>query len=107
MFDRVWVACPNCGKVVEFQSKAGECDLLRFNVDNAPVDVLIDIMNDPECCDCGTWLAVIDPRAPASIARPEVALVKVKPPENPVIHFDRQYWPVTRAFTKDDIEDNQ
>lgn len=106
MFDRVYVDCPNCGNQVEFQSKVGECNLANFGIDDAPTHVLMDIMNSPERCQCGTWVAVIDPRAPASVVRPETEVVTVFPPDNPAIVWGEVYWPGDRAFTKYDIEEN-
>lgn len=106
MFDRVMVDCPNCGERVEFQSKAGECVLADFGVNDAPVPVLMDIMNIPEHCDCGAWLAVIDPRAPGSFVRPEAEVVRVKEPHQPGFNGYQFVWPDDLDFTKDDIEEN-
>lgn len=106
LFDRVYVECPNCNRDVEFQSNAGECNLERYTLDTAPGEVLIDIMNSPERCQCGTWVAVIDPRAPASVVRPETEVVTVFPPDNPAIVCGEVYWPGDRPFTKEDIEEN-
>ena len=106
MFDRVYVDCPNCNRDVEFQSKAGDCYMLHFNLDDAPVKVLMDIINYPQECECGAWLAVIDPRAPASFVRPEVKVARVKPPYQPPFDGTRLVWPYDRPFTKDDIEED-
>lgn len=106
LFDRVYVDCPNCGNQVEFQSKGGECDLVNFSLDDAPIHVLMDMMNYPQECECGTWLAVIDPRAPASFVRPEVKVARVKHPHHAPFDGARFVWPYDRPFTKDDIEEN-
>ena len=54
MFDRIWVNCPNCGTLVEFQSKAGECILHDYNIYNIPAGIADDIKNDAEMCEkCG------------------------------------------------------
>lgn len=53
-FDSVWVACRGCGNPIEFQSKAGECGLLSYSVDDAPLGILADIDGDSEAClKCG------------------------------------------------------
>lgn len=43
MFDSVWVPCPKCGEVNEFQSKSGECTLASYDLHNAPSDVMTNI----------------------------------------------------------------
>ena len=106
MFDRVMVDCPNCGDRVELQSKAGNCNLDKYTLETAPVQILVDIMNIPEHCDCGAWLAVIDPRAPASFVRPEAEVVRVREPHQPGFNGSQVVWPGSLEFTKDDIEEN-
>ena len=54
MFDRVWVKCPECGKEVEFQSKAGECVLADYTLDNVPLKIGVGLINEKEECEnCG------------------------------------------------------
>ena len=54
MYDSVWVPCTKCNKLVEFQSKAGLCQLSNYNLSNAPADVLGDLAGDVGCCQkCG------------------------------------------------------
>jgi phage FluMu protein Com len=50
MFDSVFVSCPNCGHVVEFQSKAGACNLSAYTVDNVPLKILADIDGESKVC---------------------------------------------------------
>lgn len=59
MFDSVMVPCPTCGECAEFQSKAGDCTLAVYSLDEAPADVLSDIDKQPEACKkCGTVFRV-------------------------------------------------
>ncbi|WP_156829747.1 hypothetical protein [Methylovulum miyakonense] len=43
MFDSVYVPCPKCGELNEFQSKGGDCLLNEYTLENAPANVLLDI----------------------------------------------------------------
>ena len=57
MFDSVYATCPKCSQKVEFQSKAGECLLLRYSVDSVPPEIARDIEGDIEACPkCGEVL---------------------------------------------------
>ena len=59
MFDRVWVECPKCGKGVEFQSKAGDCVLADYTLDNVPIIVGLDLIHEKEKCEnCGAIVIV-------------------------------------------------
>jgi len=53
MFDRVWADCPKCGAKVEFQSKAGKCELIDYDMDSVPPEIARDINADAENCECG------------------------------------------------------
>lgn len=57
MYDSVMVPCPKCGTRVEAQSKAGDCSLATYELDNAPPKVLADVATDgPYYCEnreCG------------------------------------------------------
>lgn len=47
MYDSVIGDCPHCGKQVELQSKAGDCSLDRYEVEEVPVDIAKDLaLND-------------------------------------------------------------
>lgn len=108
LFDSVYVDCPGCNQPVEFQSKADPDPYCRvFKIEDAPTDILIDILNSPEYCQkCGTWLALVDPAIPPGPPpRPAPQIVKVKPPENPRTHFQGfRWWPDDKPFTLADIE---
>jgi|GEM_PF-5357133 len=107
LYDSVYVDCPHCRKRVEFQSKEGECGCHDYTLNDAPTEILWDIMNNPQHCrGCDGWLVLIDPRYPRS-ERPKPALsaFKVKDPENPGAHFQGfKWWPEDHPFTYDDLE---
>ena len=50
MFDRLVVPCPECGEKVEFQSKAGHCNLDSFNLANVPTVIALDLKGEIETC---------------------------------------------------------
>ena len=55
MFDIVNVPCPKCGKLNQFQSKSGYCNLNEFTLQNCPKIVLQDVnRHAPYTCECGT-----------------------------------------------------
>ena len=53
MFDTLMVACPDCGKMIEFQSKAGDCILAEYDVNNVPDEIAVDVKDDISSCECG------------------------------------------------------
>ncbi len=60
-FDSVYFGCPDrqCIGLVEFQSKAGGCDLEVFQPECVPLSIAGDIEGDVEMCpECGTSLKV-------------------------------------------------
>lgn len=60
MFDTIWVPCPTCGKKEGFQSKSGDCLLRDYELDEAPMNVLLDVnRHSPyQCTDCNTVFEV-------------------------------------------------
>ena len=57
MFDSLYVSCPCCGNSVEFQSKAGDCNLNEYTVNNVDPRVALDLQNDEEKCEsCLNWI---------------------------------------------------
>lgn len=66
MFDSVFVRCPKCGGDVEFQSKAGPCELRRYSADSVPPEIAESITGDVSSCSCGERLKI---RPAAPIAR--------------------------------------
>ena len=54
MFDSVWVRCPKCDNNMEFQSKAGVCEMREYcEGDAVPMVVASDVLEDVRRCECG------------------------------------------------------
>ena len=51
MFDSVRAYCPDCGAMLSFQSKVGECSLQEFSADAVPANIAVDIEGDVLACD--------------------------------------------------------
>jgi hypothetical protein len=51
MYDTVFAECPVCRTLVEFQSKAGVCELKKYRLESVPPEVARDIKGDSEICD--------------------------------------------------------
>ena len=108
MFDAVWVPCPNCGKPMEWQTKAGACNMDSYTLETAYPELLTDIMNDARYHEtCGQWVALVDPKFPPPYRpKPNLRAVKVKAPDNPETHFQGfKWWPHDREFTYADLEE--
>lgn len=60
VFDTVRVACPDCGNILDFQSKGGFAPYLcTYDLAHTPKDVLSDVnQHGPESCHCGAWVIV-------------------------------------------------
>lgn len=58
MFDTVLFSCEDCGKMNEFQSKADECILGNYTIDNAPLSILVDMFyaGNIKCEHCGCMM---------------------------------------------------
>jgi len=55
VFDSVMAPCPECGTMNEFQSKGGDCILDRYQLHEAPDNVLADVNRHPvSCLNCAT-----------------------------------------------------
>ena len=60
MFDSLLVNCPNCRGEVEFQSKAGDCNLDVYNIHNVPAQIALDCKTDSEVClTCGRQVKLL------------------------------------------------
>ena len=54
LYDSVLVKCPQCQNEVEFQSKAGECQLNLYHIDSVPIAIASSLNNKmEECEECG------------------------------------------------------
>lgn len=60
VFDSVYVPCVKCKNEIEFQTKSGPCAMLRFGLDVAPYDVMLDINRHGahSCRTCDTKVVV-------------------------------------------------
>lgn len=53
-FDSYIKKCPNCGEPVEFQSKAGECDMLTYEGNSVPPEIAASVNGESRDCEsCG------------------------------------------------------
>lgn len=58
-FDSVVVVCPECETEIQFQSKAGECSMLNYSIDEVPVEIALDLHKKTVRCDkCFTALTL-------------------------------------------------
>jgi hypothetical protein len=69
MFDSVFVKCRNkdCDKVIEFQSKAGPCQLKKYDLDEIPLSVAEDLDNARMTCPKCQYETTI--RIPGSVPK--------------------------------------
>lgn len=56
-FNTIKIPCDNCDHVMEFQSKAGDCNLAEFPLRDAPLRELGDVVHESEegrliCPEC-------------------------------------------------------
>lgn len=52
-FDSVFIKCKGCSAELEFQSKAGDCNLDRYRPHNMPPAIAGDLANSAITCRCG------------------------------------------------------
>lgn len=75
MFDVLSVKCPSCGGTIEFQSKAGPCELVTFHPSHVPVVVAHDLNGRVEQCGgCEQYVVV---RIPGSVSNAIPMIVEV------------------------------
>lgn len=54
MFDEIMINCPRCGESNLEQSKAGDCNLNVYSLNDAPIEILESLTEEPLYCDkCG------------------------------------------------------
>ena len=57
MYDEVMLRCPECETLFTEQSKAGDCNLHCYNLDQCPPEILIDMSKEAIYCPkCRTEL---------------------------------------------------
>lgn len=66
MFDSVMAKCPSCGGEVEFQSKAGRCNLDVYYTEDVPTEIAKDLSGQYENCRKCSFAVRLD-IAPRSI----------------------------------------
>jgi len=60
MFDTIRIKCPKCGNYIEEQSKAGDCLLNTYDLEEAPVALIQDVSGiEYECNSCKCKLIVL------------------------------------------------
>ena len=76
LYDTVHASCPKCGVNLEFQSKAGKCELRDYGASNGvPPAIAADLDGEVlECAECRTRV-VLEQLVPVSKIR-MVAVVK-------------------------------
>jgi DNA-directed RNA polymerase subunit RPC12/RpoP len=53
-FDEVYIRCPHCDDGFHWQSKAHDCLLSNYSLDNAPLAILGDLLDSEIWCEhCG------------------------------------------------------
>jgi hypothetical protein len=85
MFDTIHLPCPCCEKKVPVQAKSGLCALVEYELEEAPVDVLVAVVGrEPfKCESCGTSF-IVDVKVKASTVA--VASNRVSPTRQPREH---------------------
>jgi hypothetical protein len=68
MYDSVVAHCPCCGKVLEFQSKAGDCLLRGFHLDEVPRQIAFDLDGSVTRCSCGQYIRICVVPLPEMVA---------------------------------------
>lgn len=58
MYDRVFIPCIECGRRVEFQSKAGDCLLNSYTIKDIPPEIAGDLDGEKVVCECGTIISI-------------------------------------------------
>ncbi len=58
-FDSVYVTC-NCGERVEFQTKAGPCNMGEYDIDDSDIPSVVagDLDGESQSCSCGIVISI-------------------------------------------------
>lgn len=59
LYDSVWIPCPRCGHEVEFQSKAGRCEMAEYTLATVPPSIAGDVSDDVSQCECGASVKIL------------------------------------------------
>ena len=61
MFDTVVVECPSCQRKLDFQSKAGKCNLQKYVLADVPIAIAEDLDTTKRICICGESIILCNP----------------------------------------------
>jgi len=86
MFDTVHYKCPGCGRMIEEQTKAGDCRMNNYHEGSVPAEIAASEIGSKVDCGCGCTLRV---HSSAPVARVKLYLV-VDGPE--VTESDEVEW---------------
>ena len=63
MYDSVFAPCPCCNQELEWQTKAGDCNLDSYSPEAVPLDVAKGVNGDIRTCSyCGVRVTILIPR---------------------------------------------
>lgn len=71
MSDSVIANCPECSAEIEFQSKAGPCNMYRYHSTSVPAEIAVDLNEEYQterCEGCGTEVRLSAPVPRVSMA---------------------------------------
>jgi len=49
-FDEVTIRCPACGQIIMEQTKAGDCTMSVYALEDAPPEILADLVGETIVC---------------------------------------------------------
>jgi hypothetical protein len=81
VYDTVRVPCPSCGAIYHAQSKGGECDLVTYDLDICPADVLSDV-NRHAPFTCESWNTKFDVEYTLSVSSIKVVDINKRDSED-------------------------
>jgi hypothetical protein len=51
LYDEVSIICPYCNQLFYWQSRAGECKLITYSLNDAPANIVEDLLGDIVWCN--------------------------------------------------------
>ncbi len=69
LYDSLFIDCPECGKELEFQSKEGDCNMLRCTSYNILSRCVPWFVGRDLHCTCGAWVELVPYVPPKIVAR--------------------------------------
>lgn len=59
VYNTILVECPECGEILEFQTKSGSCALRHYHISKVPEEDIKGILGDSICCyKCETKVTI-------------------------------------------------